>query len=269
MPKRLTNVDIRNRKGSEPIVSVTAYDFWGARMAQEAGVDFILVGDSLGNVIQGLDTTLPVTVDEVVYHTKAVVRGAAETFVVADMPFMSFHVSVADTVTHAGRFLKEAGAQAVKIEGGRRRNEMIAACVNAEIPVMGHIGLTPQSVVKFGGYKVQRDEDHLLDEARAVEEAGAFAIVLECVPTDIAARITAAVSIPTIGIGAGAATDGQILVWHDILGMSQAPKAKFVKTYGDLFQDGVIAMRIYGNEVRQKTFPDAAHSYLAQPTEEK
>lgn len=261
MTTRLTNVDLRQRKGQASLVSVTAYDFWGARMAQEAGVDFILVGDSLGNVIQGHDTTLPVTLEDILYHTRHVIRGAPETFVVADMPYLSFHITPAETVANAGRLIKEGGAQAVKIEGGLKRREMIRACVDAEIPVMGHVGLTPQSVVKMGGYTVQSDLDQVLSEARAVEESGAFAIVLECVEARVARAVTEALSIPTIGIGAGSTTDGQILVWHDLLGLHDATAPKFVKAYASFYQEGITAMTRYASEVRNRSFPGPEHTY--------
>src|SRR5437763_4694311 len=200
------------------LTMLTAYDATMARLLDAAGVDSILVGDSLGMVVQGQPDSLAVTVDEMVYHTRLVMRGVTRSLVVSDMPFMSYHISPQQALENAGRLIKEGGAHAIKLEGGVRSAPSIAAVVTADIPVMGHIGLTPQSVRRFGGFRVQRDEHKLIEDALATQEAGAFALVVECVPAELAQKITAAVKIPTIGIGAGAGCDGQILVTHDMLG---------------------------------------------------
>jgi 3-methyl-2-oxobutanoate hydroxymethyltransferase len=240
---------------------VTAYDYSSARLCDEAGVDCILVGDSVGMVIQGHPTSLPVTLDEMLYHAKCVARGVRRALVVVDMPFLSYQVSPEEAVRNAGRMLKEAGAHAVKLEGGVRMQATVKACVDAGIPVMGHVGLTPQAVHQLGGFKVQRNGEELLADAVAVENAGAFSLVVESVPADLGAQITSAVSIPTIGIGAGAGCDGQVLVFHDMLGLYPDFKPKFAKRYADLGTQVKSAMEAYCKEVRDGTFPAAEHSF--------
>jgi 3-methyl-2-oxobutanoate hydroxymethyltransferase len=240
---------------------LTAYEYTTARLVDTAGVDAILVGDSLGMVVQGLETSLSVTLDEVIYHTRCVARGVRRSLLVADMPFMSFQVSPEHALVNAGRLLKEGGAKAVKIEGGIRSCASIAAIARADIPVMGHIGLTPQSVHRFGGFRVQRDETKLLEDALATEEAGAFAVVVECVPAEVAQKITATLKIPTIGIGAGAACDGQVLVTPDMLGLFEDFRPRFVKQYADMGRELVRAVETYCREVRQGTFPSDEHSF--------
>jgi len=243
------------------LVTLTAYDYTMARFLDAAGVDGILVGDSLGMVVQGQQTALAVTLDEMIYHTKLVARGIERALLITDMPFMSFQVSPQQALESAGRIVKEAGAHAVKIEGGARRVPVIEAIVSADIPVMGHIGLTPQSVRRLGGFRVQRDEAKLIADAQAVEAAGAFAIVVECVPSATAEKITAAVKIPTIGIGAGAGCDGQILVTHDMLGLFDDFKPRFAKQYADVGRTILQAVEAYCKEVREGTFPDAEHAF--------
>jgi 3-methyl-2-oxobutanoate hydroxymethyltransferase len=257
----VTVPDFRAAKGrAEKLAVVTAYDFTAAKLADEAGVDAILVGDSLGTVVQGHPTTLPVTLGQMRYHTGMVVRGARRALVIADLPFLSYQASTAQAVRSAGKLLK-VGATAVKLEGGERMADAIAACVRADIPVMGHVGLTPQSVHRLGGFKVQRDAGQVLSDARAVEAAGAFALVLECVPSDLAAQVTAAVSIPTIGIGAGPHCDGQVLVWHDLLGLYEGFRPKFVKRYAELGDAARAALTAYCQDVRDGTFPGPEHEF--------
>lgn len=243
------------------LTMLTAYDYTMARLLDAAGVDGILVGDSLGMVVQGHEHSLGVTVDEVIYHTRMVRRGIRRSLLLADMPFMSFQVSPQQAVENAGRLIKEGGANGVKLEGGVRSAASIAAITAADIPVMGHIGLTPQSVHRLGGFRVQRDEARLLEDALASERAGAFALVVECVPAESAGKITAAVKIPTIGIGAGAGCDGQILVTHDLLGLFDDFRPRFVKQYADLGRDIVQAVETYCREVREGTFPAEEHSF--------
>jgi 3-methyl-2-oxobutanoate hydroxymethyltransferase len=243
------------------LTMLTAYDYTMARLLDAAQVDGILVGDSLGMVIQGNEHSLSVTLEQVIYHTRCVARGVRRSLLVADMPFMSFQISHQQALENAGRLIKEGGARAVKIEGGVRSAASIAAIAGADIPVMGHIGLTPQSVHRFGGFRVQRDEDRLIEDALATERAGAFAVVVECVPAEIARKMTAAVKIPTIGIGAGAECDGQILVAQDMLGLFDDLKPRFVKQYADLGRDIVQAVESYCREVREGAFPDASHSF--------
>ncbi|HPF71680.1 MAG TPA: 3-methyl-2-oxobutanoate hydroxymethyltransferase [Candidatus Krumholzibacteria bacterium] len=258
------DVFARRKRAGERLVVLTAYDAPSARIAAAGGVDAILVGDSLGNVVLGHGTTLPVTMDDMVHHTAAVVRAQPGLPVIADMPYGSFHVEPARTVENALRLVKEAGATAVKVEGGAVRRAHIAALLAAEIPVMGHLGLTPQSVNRFGGYKVQgrgaAAGSALVEEARGLAALGCFAIVLECIPASLAAEVTAAVSVPTIGIGAGAACDGQVLVFHDMLGLSDL-QAKFVKRYADLGRLATEAVAAFASEVRSGAFPTAAHAY--------
>lgn len=264
--KAKTILDIQRMKADgEKIAVLTAYDYPLARLMDLAGVDIVLVGDSVGTVVSGYDTTLPVTVDEMVYHTRAVVRGTSQALVVTDMPFLSYQVDLTEARRNAGRLVKEGGAQAVKLEGGLHVAPTIQAIVDMDIPVMGHIGLTPQSIHRMGGYKVQgkREEqaEQLLADARAVEEAGAFAMVLEAIPAALAEKITASVSIPTIGIGAGPGCDGQVLVIHDILGLCEKYSPKFVKRFADI--SGTISRGIdaYIQEVKQGSFPGAEHSF--------
>ncbi|HOE26226.1 MAG: 3-methyl-2-oxobutanoate hydroxymethyltransferase [Candidatus Aureabacteria bacterium] len=253
------------KKRGEKIVALTAYDFHASALLNDGGVDLILVGDSLGMVLLGYPSTLPVTMEEMLHHTRAVARGNSRALLVGDMPFMAAGVRVEETVRNAGRFVKEAGAHAVKIEGGEESAPEIRAVVRAGVPVLGHIGLTPQDILVLGGYRVQgRGDDaarRVEADARAVEEAGAFAIVLECLPAELAARVTASVGIPTIGIGAGPSCDGQILVLNDILGLSPGRAARFVKVYADLGKGMREAVSQYAAEVRTGRYPDAGHSY--------
>jgi 3-methyl-2-oxobutanoate hydroxymethyltransferase len=264
MAQRLTAPAVRARKGGETLVMVTAYDAPGARMADEAGVDMILVGDSLAMVVLGYDDTLQVTVEDMAHHTAAVARAKPSCMIVADLPWLSYHVSVADTVVNAAALVK-AGAQAVKLEGGAKRAPMVSALVDAEIPVMGHIGLTPQSVHAMGGFKVQGKSIDaaalMVQDALALQEAGVFAIVLEGVPDEVARMVTAAVSVPTIGIGAGRWCDGQVLVFHDVLGIEDRIVPKFVRRYASLRADGVAALTAYADDVRSGRFPSDEESY--------
>src|SRR5918993_400275 len=276
MRTKLTAPAIRARKvrdGCEPLVMVTAYDAPGARMADEAGVDLILVGDSVAMVVLGYDDTLQVTVDDLAHHTGAVARGLASSapareakkpFVVADLPWMSYHTTPLDTVTNAAQLIR-AGAQGVKLEGGRKRLPMIEAILDAEIPVMGHLGLTPQSLHAMGGFKVQGREHgaalELVADAKALAAAGCFAIVLEGVPDEVARIVTDAVDVPTIGIGAGPHCDGQVLVFHDVLGIEDRIAPKFVRRYASLKADGVAALAAYADDVRTGRFPSDAESY--------
>jgi 3-methyl-2-oxobutanoate hydroxymethyltransferase len=243
------------------LTMLTAYDYTMARLLDAGGVDGLLVGDSLGMVVQGQPDCLAVTLDEIVYHTRLVARGVRRSLLVADLPFMSYQVSPQQALESAGRLVKEGGAHAVKLEGGVRSAAAIAAVTAADVPVMGHVGLTPQSVRRFGGFRVQRDEPRLLEDARAVEQAGAFAVVLECIPAETAQKITQALRIPTIGIGAGAGCDGQILVTHDLLGLFEELRPRFVKQYADLGRDVVRAVEEYCREVREGTFPAAEHGF--------
>src|SRR5919201_2592290 len=243
------------------LTMLTAYDYTIARLLDAAGVDGLLVGDSLGMVIQGHEHSLSVSLDEVIYHTRCVARGVRRSLVVADMPFLSFQISPEQALANAGRLVKEGGAHAVKLEGGVRSAAAVAAIAGADIPVMGHVGLTPQSVHRFGGFRVQRDEERLLEDALATEKGGAFAVVVECVPAELAQKITAALKIPTIGIGAGAGCDGQILVTHDMLGLFDDFRPRFVKQYADLGRDIVRGVEAYCREVREGTFPGPEHGF--------
>lgn len=249
------------RQAGRRLTMLTAYDYTMARLIDAAGIDAILVGDSLGMVMQGKDTSLSVTMADMIYHTKLVARGVSHCLLVADMPFMSYHLSPQQALENAGRLVQEGGAHAVKLEGGRRSVDAIRAIVDAEIPVMGHVGLTPQSVRKIGGFRVQRHEASLLDDAKAVEQAGAFALVVECVPAAIGEKITRALSIPTIGIGAGPACDGQILVSHDLLGLYNEIRPKFVKMYADLGAAAKAAVSAYRDEVVAGVFPGPEHVF--------
>lgn len=250
------------KQSSRPIATLTAYDFPFARLLDEAGADVLLVGDSLAMVVQGRSTTLPVTLDQMIYHAEMVARAAQRALVVVDLPFMSYQVSPQQALESAGRVLKETLASAVKLEGGVNQAETIKRLVDAEIPVMGHVGMTPQSVHQLGGMsKIQRDAPRLIAEAKAVQDAGAFAIVLELIPREVAREITLALSIPTIGIGAGPDCDGQVLVMHDMLGITQDFHPRFLKRYEDLKTRTMQAVETYVNEVRERAFPDASHSH--------
>jgi len=253
------------RLNQEKITMLTAYDFSMANMVDEAGIDIILVGDSLGMVFLGYENTLSVTMDEMIHHTKTVTRGTKNAMVVGDMPFLSYHISIEEAVRNAGRFIQEGGAQAVKLEGGHERIPVVKAILDAQIPVMAHIGLTPQSVHAFGGFKVQGKDvetaKKLIRDAKALEEAGVFSIVLEGVPTKLAKQITASVSIPTIGIGAGQYCDGQVLVINDMLGMYKGHIPKFVKKFANLEPLIMEALKNYKQEVEAGTFPADEHGF--------
>jgi len=255
---RLPDLEAKKRRG-EKIAMLTAYDFTMARLLDRAGIDILLVGDSLGMVVLGYETTLPVTLDAMVHHTRAVSRGVARALVVADMPFLTYRVSVAETLRNAGRLIQEGGAAAVKIEGGGASVEAAACLVEAGIPVMGHLGLLPQSVHQLGGYRQQarlaEDADRLLADAQALQQAGAFALVLESIPAGVAETVTADLRIPTIGIGAGPHCDGQVLVSYDMLGLSQDAVPSFVRRYADLGEQTVAAAMAYAEDVRTGRFP--------------
>jgi 3-methyl-2-oxobutanoate hydroxymethyltransferase len=263
---RLTVTSLRAMAArGQRIVMCTAYDATFARMLEEGGADVLLVGDSLGMVVQGLDTTLPVTLDEMIYHARAVSRGSKRAHLVGDMPFMSYQVSPEQALTNAGRFLAEGNMHAVKIEGGVDMAPTVRRLVRAGIPVMGHVGLMPQSVHAMGGFKVQGkdadDAERIIDDARAIADAGAYSIVLEGVPAGLAARIRTQVPVPTIGIGAGPECDGQVLVCYDLLGLAPDRVPKFVKMYDNWYARGVTAMQSYAEEVRSGAFPSAANSF--------
>jgi 3-methyl-2-oxobutanoate hydroxymethyltransferase len=269
---KITVPDIQSRKfnSSSPatnkkITCLTAYDYPTARLLDEAGVEILLVGDSLGMVVLGYDSTLPVTLEEMLHHTRAVRRGTKRALLIADMPYGSFHVSIDESIRNAMRLVKEGGAEAVKIEGGERRLELISRLVEAEIPVMGHVGLTPQSINALGGFHVQgksADAARQLErDARAVESAGAFSVVLESVPREVAARITDKLHIPTIGIGAGPDCDGQVLVFHDLVGLTIGHKPKFARQYANLEAEISHAAEAYCNDVRDGSFPSDAESF--------
>ena len=264
----LTAPAVQARKGGVPLVMLTAYDAPGARMADEGGVDLILVGDSVAMVVLGYDTTLEVTVEDIAHHTAAVARAKPKAMIIGDLPWMSYHLSVEDSVRNAAALVR-AGAAAVKLEGGRKRLPMIRAILDAEIPVMGHIGLTPQSVNVMGGFKVQGKTDEaaqvLVDDALALADAGCFSIVLEGVPTETARLVTEAVSVPTIGIGAGPHCDGQVLVFHDLLGIEERVLPKFVRRYASLKADAVEAIARYADDVRGGRFPSPDESYGGGP----
>jgi 3-methyl-2-oxobutanoate hydroxymethyltransferase len=265
MPAPVTAPEIQARKGGDKIRMITAYDAPTARIADRAGADVILVGDSVANVVLGRSDTLAMTVDEMVYHTRAVTGIEPHALVVGDMPWLSYHTSPEDTVRNAGRLVREGGAGAVKLEGGRKRVSMIEALRDAEIPVMGHLGLTPQSVHAMGGYRVQgrqaADAYELISEARAISDAGVFAIVLEGVPDLVAEMITAEVAVPTIGIGAGPDCDGQVLVFHDLLGLGEGSVPKFVRRYADLADTAVVAVEAFFADVQSGAFPGEAETY--------
>ena len=266
VPKFVT----RKRK-VEPLSVLTAYDAATARAAEAAGIDALLVGDSLGNVILGYETTLQVTLDDVLHHTRAVHRAREACLLIADMPWMTYHVDAEDAVRNAARLIRDGGADAVKLEGGRKRVPVIEAISAAEIPVMGHLGLTPQSVLKMGGYKVQgkgaEAANALVDDARALVDAGVFSIVLEGVPSPLAERITAEIDVPTIGIGAGPACDGQVLVYHDLLGMFPETPPRFVRQYDRTYSRHVEAIRAWIDDVKSGSFPSDLESYGSRPSD--
>jgi len=264
--KKVTTVAFRQKKSrGEPVTMMTAYDYPTALLVEEAGLDCILVGDSLGMVVLGYDNTLPVTMEDMLHHCKAVARGAQTPLLVGDMPFLSYQVSVSEAVHNAGRFLKEGGMDAVKLEGGRERKGTVRAIVEAGIPVMGHIGLTPQSVHQLGGFRMQGSKapsaQRLLEDALLLEESGCFSLVLESVPARLAALISQRLTIPTIGIGAGNQTDGQVLVIHDLIGLFDRFKPRFVKTYANLHDTVLQALEAYKSDVDTRAFPAEEHTF--------
>ncbi|EMS78104.1 MULTISPECIES: 3-methyl-2-oxobutanoate hydroxymethyltransferase [Desulfotignum] len=262
MPSQITTATfMKMKQQGKKITTLTAYDYPFARILDQAGIDSILVGDSLGMVVQGRETTLPVTMNEMLYHTAMVARACQRALVIGDMPFMSYQGALNDAVQNAGRFLKEAGASAVKLEGGADVCPVITALAKAGIPVQAHIGLTPQSVHQMGGFRVQRDEERLLKDAKDVEAAGAFSVVLEGIPSPISEKITQALKIPTIGIGAGPHCDGQVLVLHDMLGINDRFLPKFVKKYADLAAAAGKGVADYIEEVQQGRFPSDEYEY--------
>lgn len=265
MKKITVETILKKKSNGEKITMLTAYDYPFARIVDEAGIDMVLVGDSLGMVVQGLENTLPVTMDEMVYHTKMVSRAVQRAMVVADMPFMSYQVSVAEAVRNAGRFLKEAAAEAVKIEGGSEVVDRVRAMVTSDIPVVAHIGLTPQAIHRMGGFKVQGKTEEqrkkLVEDALALQDAGAFCMILEAIPMDLAREITSKLSIPTIGIGAGPFCDGQVLVLHDLLGLFDRFVPKFVRRYASLKEESIKAIKAYIDDVKQGRFPSEEESF--------
>jgi 3-methyl-2-oxobutanoate hydroxymethyltransferase len=270
MTKQITQTDIKPvtvpdfliaKSQGRKLTVATAYDFPSAKIMDEAGIDCILVGDSLGMVIQGKPDPLSVTLKQMIYHAEMVARATSHSLVVVDLPFMTYQESAQQALKNSGKVLKKTGAHAVKLEGGRRVAETIRAITNADIPVMGHVGLTPQSVRRIGGFKMQRNENEILQDALAVEEAGAFAIVLECIPPDIAQKISSALKIPTIGIGAGPHCDGQVLVGHDLLGLTTGFHPRFSKKYADIADIIKAAITSYCNEVRTGKFPGPEHTF--------
>ncbi|MBU7593272.1 3-methyl-2-oxobutanoate hydroxymethyltransferase [Metabacillus halosaccharovorans] len=263
MKTRLDFIKMKER--NEPITMLTAYDFPSAKQAELAGIDMILVGDSLGMVVLGYDSTIPVTVNDMIHHTKAVKRGAKDTFVVTDMPFMSYHLSKDETMKNAARIMQEGGADAVKLEGADGVTSVIEALTFGGIPVISHLGLTPQSVNVLGGYKVQGKDAEaakkLIDDAKRCQEAGAIALVLECVPQQLAEEITKLLPIPTIGIGAGRQTDGQVLVYHDLIGYGSGNVPKFVKQYASISETVQTSISHYISDVKNRSFPEERHSF--------
>jgi 3-methyl-2-oxobutanoate hydroxymethyltransferase len=264
---------LKMKEINEKIVMLTAYDFPSAKQAEQGGVDLILVGDSLGMVVLGYDSTIPVTLEDMIHHAKAVKRGAKDTFIVADLPFLTYHLSIRDTLINAGRLIQETGAHAVKVEGADEVIDHISALAKAGIPVCGHLGLTPQSVGVLGGYKVQGKDaqaaQKLLSDAKKVEAAGAFAVVLECVPKQLAEEVSKAISIPVIGIGAGLHVDGQVLVYHDILGYGVERVPKFVKQYHAVNSFMLESIQAYVNDVKSNQFPEDKHSFTMKEEELK
>ncbi|MDO9289816.1 MAG: 3-methyl-2-oxobutanoate hydroxymethyltransferase [Thermodesulfovibrionales bacterium] len=265
MPKITIQDFLKKKTEKKKITMLTAYDYPFAQIVDEAGLDGILVGDSLGMVVQGLENTLPVTMDEMIYHTKMVSRAVKNAMVIGDMPFMSYQANIEDAVRNAGRFIKEAGASAVKLEGGAEVAEHIKAMTRSDIPVMAHIGLTPQSIHRMGGYKVQgkteEAQKRLIEEAHIAEDAGAFSLLLEAIPMELAKKITEDLSIPTLGIGAGPFCDGQILVLHDVLGLFERFVPKFVKRYANLKTDALKAIKSYKEDVENGSFPSEEQSF--------
>lgn len=265
MAHKITAPEIRSRKGGPKITMVTAYDFPGAKIADKAGVDIILIGDSVANVVHGMETTLEIGIDEIVLHTRAVKRAKPNALVVSDMPWLSFHLGAEDAVRNAGRLIREGGAEAVKLEGGRKRIPVIQALLDAEIPVMGHVGLTPQSVNAMGGFKVQGKvvdtANEMIADAKALSDVGCFSVVLEGVPDVLGEIITKEVDAPTIGIGAGSSTDGQVLVFHDVLGLGAGNYPKFVRSYASLADDAVEALKAFKTDVESGSFPGDDESY--------
>ncbi|WP_153122564.1 3-methyl-2-oxobutanoate hydroxymethyltransferase [Peribacillus tepidiphilus] len=268
---KLSSQFLKMKEQGEKIVMLTAYDYPSAKLAEAAGVDMILVGDSLGMVVLGYASTIPVTIEDMIHHTKAVKRGAKNTFVVTDMPFMSYHLSVDETLKNAARLIQEGGADAVKVEGADEVLYRISAMTKAGIPVVAHLGLTPQSVGVLGGYKVQGKNaeaaKQLLEDAKKCEEAGALALVLECVPYQVAQMVTEELSIPTIGIGAGKETDGQVLVFHDVVNYGVDRVPKFVKKYGNVNDEIYKALTEYVSEVKQLQFPEEKHTFTMNEQE--
>lgn len=263
---KITVNDFYKKKASgQKITMLTAYDYPTAQMVDEAGIDAVLVGDSVSMVVQGIENTLPVTMDEMVYHTKMVTRAVKSAMVIGDMPYMSYQISVEEALRNAARFIKEGGAQAIKLEGGREIADIVSAMTRAEIPVMAHVGLTPQALHRMGGFKVQgRSADaaaRILEDAKILEDAGAFSMVVEAVPAELATEITRTLGIPTIGIGAGVNCDGQVLVLHDLLGLFERFLPKFAKRYVNLKEIGVNAIVEYKKEVEDGTFPGPEHSF--------
>lgn len=263
---KLTILDFKKKKDlGEKITMLTAYDYPTAKILDQCGVDILLVGDSVGNVIAGRENTLPVTVDQMIYHTKMVARATKNALIVIDMPFMSYQVSVEEAKKNAGKMIKESGAGAVKLEGGENMEDMIRAITDIDIPVMGHIGLTPQSIHRMGGYRIQGKEEKqrekLIRDAIAVEKAGAFSVVLEVIPLNLAREITGKLSIPTIGIGAGIECDGQVLVIHDLLGLSGDFRPKFVKRYVNLSEIITDAVKNFVDEVKNEKYPGSEHTF--------
>ncbi len=263
--KKTTSWFAKAKLEGEKITMLTAYDYSTAKLIDQAGIDSILVGDSLGMVMLGYDSTLQVTMEDMIHHTKAVAKGTSEAMVIADLPFLSYHISVEEAVRNAGRLIQEGGAQAVKLEGGREMVPAIEAIIKAQIPVVGHLGLTPQSVNVFGGYKVQgkelEDAQKIIEDALLLQEAGVFAIVLECVPEKLSEIITKKLKIPTIGIGAGNVCDGQVLVVQDMLGTFTDFKPKFVKTFGNIGANTKDAVKEYIEEVKNTEFPGKEHTF--------
>jgi 3-methyl-2-oxobutanoate hydroxymethyltransferase len=265
-PEKITTrtvVDMKSR--GEKISMITAYDYTMARIVDHAGIDIILVGDSASNVMAGHETTLPITLEQMIYHTSCVVRGTDRALVVADLPFMSYQVTIKEALTNAGRMMKEAGAHAIKLEGGRNVVETVKRIVDAGIPVMGHLGLTPQSIYKFGTYKVRAKEEaeanQLMEDALLLQDAGCFGLVLEKIPASLAEKVTASLNIPTIGIGAGGACDGQVLVVHDMLGLTKDFHPRFIRRYLNLFDAMTGAVRQYVDDVKSRDFPSKDEQY--------
>jgi len=253
------------KKEKEPISMITCYDYSFARIINQTEIDAILVGDSLGMVIAGESNTLSVTLDQIIYHTTIVRRGAPAKFIVADLPYLTYHLSISDTINNAGRIIKESGAQAIKLEGGQYFAKTVKSLVEASVPVMGHLGLTPQSIHKLGGYNVQGKQEEqrkiIIEDAKILEEAGVFALVLEMVPEDLAKEISSELSIPTIGIGAGRFCDGQVLVLNDLLGLDERFNPKFLKKYANFSNDAKKALNQYSQEVRERKFPKKINSF--------